>query len=189
MAPNLDPTTPGLYDPSGHKDNCGVGFVADIQGRASHRIVEQGLEILVNLTHRGAVGADAYTGDGAGILLQKPDAFLRKAASAAGISLPEDPADYGAGLVFLPADDASGRDCMATLERIAAEEGQTILGWREVEGHPEEIAVEPHGVLDVAPGDRDVIGSGHPDGAVGGCRVDGRIRGVAHTRRTAGPAK
>ncbi|KPV41181.1 glutamate synthase [Thiohalorhabdus denitrificans] len=139
MAPHSDRTNPGLYQPGMHKDNCGVGFVVDMQGRATHRIVEQGLEILHNLTHRGAVGADAYTGDGAGILLQKPHAFLQKAAKAAGIELPADSADYGAGLVFLPTDDAGARECMATVERIAAEEGQRVLGWREVEVHPEEI--------------------------------------------------
>ncbi|NIP72346.1 MAG: hypothetical protein GWO16_04655, partial [Gammaproteobacteria bacterium] len=82
MAPLSDTSSPGLYNPGAHKDNCGVGFVVDIQGRAGHGIVEHGLEILRNLTHRGAVGADAYTGDGAGILLQKPHAFLAKVAGA-----------------------------------------------------------------------------------------------------------
>ncbi|HKL77351.1 MAG TPA: glutamate synthase-related protein, partial [Gammaproteobacteria bacterium] len=139
MAPHSDRTNTGLYQPSMHRDNCGVGFVVDMQGRATHAIVQQGLEILQNLTHRGAVGADAYTGDGAGILMQKPHAFLQKAAKEAGIELPSDSADYGTGLVFLPADDAAARDCMASVERIAAEEGQQVLGWREVEVHPEEI--------------------------------------------------
>ena len=144
MAPHSDRNAsngdnPGLYRPGAHRDNCGVGFVVDMHGRASHDIVAQGLEILQNLTHRGAVGADAYTGDGAGILLQKPHTFLAKAAREAGIDLPEDPADYGTGLVFLPDDDASAREVMATLERVVAEEGQQVLGWREVAVHPEKI--------------------------------------------------
>ncbi|HBB41539.1 MAG TPA: class II glutamine amidotransferase, partial [Proteobacteria bacterium] len=82
------PRPQGLYDPRNEHDGCGVGAVADIHGRKSHRIIEQGLEILVNLTHRGAAGADPETGDGAGILLQLPDAFLRKVAAAERIELP-----------------------------------------------------------------------------------------------------
>jgi glutamate synthase (NADPH/NADH) large chain/glutamate synthase (ferredoxin) len=139
MSQHSDSANPGLYRPETHRDNCGVGFVADIQGRASHQIVEQGLEILVNLTHRGAVGADAYTGDGAGMLLQKPDAFLRKAADAADIALPADSADYGTGLIFLPDNDGNAQEVQATVERVVAEEGQQLLGWRDVPVHPETI--------------------------------------------------
>ncbi len=129
----------GLYRPAASKDNCGVGFVVDAKGRANHEIVAQGLEILQNLVHRGAVGADAHTGDGAGILIQKPHTFLTKVAREAGIELPGDPADYGTGLVFLPHDEASASECTATVERIAAEEGQQVLGWRDVPVTPDAI--------------------------------------------------
>ena len=95
------PCAQGLYDPANEHDACGVGFVAHIKGAKSHAIVEQGLQILKNLTHRGAVGADPLAGDGAGILLQIPDAFFREELAKQGIKLP--PAgQYGVGMVFLP---------------------------------------------------------------------------------------
>src|SRR5262252_9713323 len=98
------PAAAGLYDPSHEHDACGVGFVVDIKGRKSHAIVRQGLLVLINLLHRGACGCEPNTGDGAGILLQIPDRFLRRECSALGITLP--PAgQYGAGLVFLPRDE------------------------------------------------------------------------------------
>ena len=97
------PEKQGLYDPANEHDACGFGFVVDIGGRRSHAIVQQALQVLVNLEHRGAAGAEKNTGDGAGILLQNPDAFLRKEAARLGIELPRS-GRYAAGMVFLPAD-------------------------------------------------------------------------------------
>jgi glutamate synthase (NADPH/NADH) large chain len=118
----------GLYRSSDEHDACGVGFVAHIKGVKSHAIVAQALGVLVNLEHRGACGADPNTGDGAGILLQMPDRFLRQRLP---FPLPP-PGTYGAGLVFLPQDDAARRTCRTTVERIVAEEGLRVLGWRQV---------------------------------------------------------
>jgi glutamate synthase (NADPH/NADH) large chain len=121
----------GLYDPRQERDACGVGFVAHIKGKQSHDMVRQGLQILENLTHRGAVGADPLAGDGAGILLQIPDAFLRAQCAAQNITLPE-VGSYGAGMLFLPRDAAARAKCEEVIaERIAAE-GQSVLGWRDV---------------------------------------------------------
>ena len=130
--PRSGPLAAGLYDPIHEHDACGVGFVVDIKGRRSHAIVEQALQVLINLLHRGACGCEANTGDGAGILIQMPDAFLRKVTAPLGITLP--PAgDYGAGLVFLPRDaDARATRSRQLFERIVAEEGQRLLGWRDV---------------------------------------------------------
>ena len=126
------PPKQGLYDPRNEHDSCGVGFVVDIRNRKSHRIVRQGLEILLNLDHRGAVGADPLAGDGSGILLQKPDALFRAVAPEAGIGLPEDEADYAAGSIFLPRSDAPRAVYEALMERIVREEGQHVAGWRTV---------------------------------------------------------
>ncbi|MEO8605540.1 MAG: glutamate synthase subunit alpha, partial [bacterium] len=121
----------GLYDPRFEHDACGVGFVANITGVKSHEIIEKGLTVLRNLTHRGACGCDPETGDGAGILLQMPDAFLRKVCEAIDIALP--PAgEYGAGLVFLPRDVQERNVCRKLFEKIVRDEGQTVLGWRTV---------------------------------------------------------
>ncbi len=128
---NQPPVAQGLYDPANEHDACGVGFVAHIKGKKSHSIVEQGLQILKNLTHRGAVGADPLAGDGAGILLQMPDAFLREEMAQQRIKLP--PAgQYGVGMVFLPQEPASRIACEYEIERAIKEEGQTLLGWRDV---------------------------------------------------------
>jgi len=121
----------GLYDPAFEHDACGVGLICDLKGRKSHRIVSDGLEILLNLSHRGAVACDGSTGDGAGILVQLPHAFIRKAADIDGIHLPAE-GEYASGLVFLPRDSADESQCMAHIERIVAEEGQHFLGWRKV---------------------------------------------------------
>ena len=121
----------GLYDPGQEHDSCGVGFVVDIKGRRSHRIVEQALEVVINLLHRGACGCETNTGDGAGMLLQLPHRFLRKEAGRLGIDLPE-PGAYGAGMVFLPRDRAQRTEVETVFERIVAEEGQQVLGWRTV---------------------------------------------------------
>ncbi len=125
------PIKQGLYDPKNEHDACGVGFVAHIKGQKSHRLVSQGLEILKNLTHRGAVGADPLAGDGAGILLQIPDGFLRTQCQALALDLPA-LGDYGVGMVFLPRDTASRQQCQTLLEKFIIAEGQKVLGWRDV---------------------------------------------------------
>src|SRR5437868_4148310 len=127
----LPPQAQGLYDPRFEHDACGVGFVVNIKGRKSHSVVERGLQVLVNLQHRGASGREANTGDGAGILIQPPDAFLRKVTRPLSIELP--PAgQYGVGNVFLPRDGAQRDLVRKTVDTIIAEEGQRLLGWRLV---------------------------------------------------------
>jgi glutamate synthase (NADPH) large chain len=121
----------GLYDPANEHDACGVGFVAHIKGQKAHSIVEQGLKILENLDHRGAVGADALMGDGAGILIQIPDEFFRAEMAGQGVKLPP-PGEYGVGMVFLPKEHASRLACEQELERAVKAEGQVLLGWRDV---------------------------------------------------------
>ncbi len=121
----------GLYDPAHEHDACGVGFVAHMRGRKSHEMVQQGLQILKNLDHRGAVGADPLMGDGAGILLQIPDAFFREEMSRQGVALPP-PGEYGVGMVFLPKEHASRLACERALEKAVVAEGQVVLGWRDV---------------------------------------------------------
>ena len=125
------PEKQGLYDPRYEHDSCGFGFVADIQGRRSHQIVRDALEVLLNLEHRGAAGAEKNTGDGAGILLQTPHDFLAREAKKAGIDLPA-PRQYAAGMLFLPQDPASRAVCIARVEASVRTEGQTLLGWRDV---------------------------------------------------------
>ncbi|MDP1780871.1 MAG: glutamate synthase-related protein [Hydrogenophaga sp.] len=121
----------GLYDPSNEHDACGVGFVAHIKGEKSHGIVQQGLKILENLDHRGAVGADKLMGDGAGLLIQLPDALYREEMAAQGVTLP--PAgEYGVGMIFMPKEHASRLACEQEMERAIAAEGQVLLGWRNV---------------------------------------------------------
>ncbi len=127
----LSQAAAGLYDPEFEHDACGVGFIADLSARKSHKIIEDGLQILVNLTHRGAVGADPLAGDGAGMLLQIPDEFLRTECRQLGIELP-DAGDYAVGHVFLPRDKRFRRECEAQFERSCKEEGLTLLGWRDV---------------------------------------------------------
>ncbi|MDH2917523.1 MAG: glutamate synthase large subunit [Gallionella sp.] len=125
------PAQQGLYDPRNEHDACGVGFVAHIKGKASHDRVSQGLQILENLTHRGAVGADPLAGDGAGILIQIPDQFLRDEMNWGGIQLPP-VGDYGVGMLFLPRDAAARAACEQIIVDKVAAEGQTIIGWRDV---------------------------------------------------------
>ena len=142
------PPAQGLYDPAHEHDACGVGFVVDIKGRRSHSIVRQALSVLINLLHRGACGCEANTGDGAGILTQIPDKFLRRECGRLGIPLPL-VKDYGCGFVFLPRD-AEQRDIVrALLHSIVEEEGQQLLGWRRVptDDHllgASALSVEPH---------------------------------------------
>ena len=121
----------GLYVPMHEHDACGVGFVAHIKGQKSHSIVAQGLKILENLDHRGAVGADKLMGDGAGILIQIPDEFYRSEMALKGITLPP-PGEYGVGMTFLPKEHASRVACVQELERAVRAEGQVLLGWRDV---------------------------------------------------------
>ncbi|MFZ5634108.1 MAG: glutamate synthase large subunit [Bacillota bacterium] len=125
------PPKQGLYDPRFEHDACGIGFVANIKGKKSNQIVRQALNILVNLDHRGARGAEVNTGDGAGILMQIPHAFFARKCAKAGLHLP--PAGrYGVGMLFLPHDADRREKCEQTVERIVREEGQTPLGWRTV---------------------------------------------------------
>jgi glutamate synthase (NADPH/NADH) large chain len=125
------PQAQGLYSPTHEHDACGVGFVAHIKGLKSHSIVQQGLKILENLDHRGAVGADKLMGDGAGILIQIPDAFFRQELARQGVVLPA-PGEYGVAMVFLPKEIASRLACEQELERAVRAEKQVVLGWRDV---------------------------------------------------------
>ena len=121
----------GLYEPRSEHDSCGIGFVVDMKGRKSHAIVQKALTVLRNLMHRGACGCEENTGDGAGILLQMPDRFLREKCSALGLCLPS-AGRYGAGLVFLPRDPVQATLCTDEFRRIVEEEGQSVIGWRDV---------------------------------------------------------
>lgn len=127
------PAKQGMYDPRYEHDACGVGFVATLTGVPSHELVQQALTVLRNLEHRGATGSDPDTGDGAGILFQVPDAFLRESVS---FPLPEAGA-YAVGIAFLPLDETEAADAVARIETIAAEEGLRVLGWRDVPVAPQ----------------------------------------------------
>ncbi|MDG4561340.1 MAG: glutamate synthase subunit alpha, partial [Candidatus Competibacter sp.] len=157
------PSTEGLYDPRNEHDSCGIGFVVDIKNRKSHQPIRQGLEILANLSHRGAVGADPLAGDGAGILLQIPDAFLRAECSRLGIDLPS-PGEYAVGMIFLPRDAHARALSEAALQTCAAAEGQMVLGWRDV---PTDNSCLGHSVRPTEPVVRQVFirrGANCPDG-------------------------
>ncbi len=141
------PSPPGLYNPAFEHDACGVGFVVDIKGRKSHTIISQALTILKNLLHRGACGCEENTGDGVGILIQMPHAFLARVCATLNIALPA-AKRYGAGMVFLPRDPRQARHCQQAFAAIISEEGQQLLGWRDVptsDSHigPSAQAVEP----------------------------------------------
>jgi len=125
------PKQQGLYDPRQERDACGVGFVAHIKGKKSHDMVSQGLQILENLTHRGATGADPLAGDGAGILLQIPDAFFRAECAAQDLVLPE-AGRYGVGMIFMPKEPAARAACEQIVTEKVNAEGQSVLGWRYV---------------------------------------------------------
>jgi len=125
------PEAQGLYDPRNEHDACGIGFIANIHNRKSHKIIEDGLRILENLEHRGAVGADPKAGDGAGILIQLPDTFFRKEAAKLGFELPAE-GHYGVGMLFLPKAADARQKIVDLVDKIIAEEGQTLLGWRVV---------------------------------------------------------
>lgn len=125
------PPKQGLYDPVFEKDSCGFGFVVNIKGNKSHEIIEQALTVLVHLMHRGASGSETNTGDGSGILIQIPHAFLKLKAQELGFDLP-DPQQYGVGTVFMDPEHAQRQIDQGLFERIVAEEGQNVLGWRDV---------------------------------------------------------
>ncbi|HVY71110.1 MAG TPA: glutamate synthase subunit alpha, partial [Verrucomicrobiae bacterium] len=125
------PPKQGLYDPAFEHEACGVGFVCQMKGKKSHDIVRKGIQILNNLDHRGACGAEKNTGDGAGILMQMPDKFLRKVAKAQGFTLPK-AGKYGAGIVFLPHDPEVRKQFQRDFDRIVSEEGQTVVAWRDL---------------------------------------------------------
>ncbi len=129
MVQTTFPLRQGLYDPQYEHDSCGVGFVVDVKGRRSRRIVEQAFEVLSNLEHRGACGCEPNTGDGAGILLQIPHSFFTRECSA--LALPG-PGDYAVGMVFLPTEDGARRECERLFESVVRQEGQRVLGWRTV---------------------------------------------------------
>ena len=144
---NNQPKNQGLYNPSNERDACGVGFVAHIKGKKSHEIVQKGLELLTNLTHRGATGYDPKLGDGAGLLMQMPDAFMRKEAAKQNIHLPK-VGQYAVGNVFLP-QNALNRDiCEELIIKIVDEENQILLGWRDVPVDNSNIA---HAAREVEP--------------------------------------
>lgn len=124
------PEKQGLYDPELEKDNCGVGFIANVKGVKTHSILRQALEILKNLKHRGAVGADATTGDGSGIMIQIPHEFFKKETEKQSIHLPDE-GDYAVGMIFLPQEPNARLFCEGIVERILREENQMLLGWRE----------------------------------------------------------
>ncbi len=124
------PSPQGLYDPSGERDACGIGFVVNIKGARSHEIILKGIEILINLTHRGACGCDPVTGDGAGVMIQIPHTFFELECARLGFSLPN-PGEYGVGIVFLPVERHQRLTCEGILERIVREEGLSVAGWRD----------------------------------------------------------
>ena len=137
------PTAHGLYDPRFEHDACGVSFVADIKGRASHDIVIRGLGALCNMEHRGATGAEADTGDGAGVLLQIPDRFLR---GVVDFELPP-MGSYVVGMAFLPSDVSVASKAQSAIEAIAREEGLTVLGWRDVPTDPTTLGAGARAVM------------------------------------------
>ncbi|MGI8988006.1 MAG: glutamate synthase large subunit [Bryobacteraceae bacterium] len=125
------PEAQGLYDPRNEHDACGMGFVANINGHKSHDIILKGIQILINLTHRGACGCDPETGDGAGILIQIPHKFFARESGKLGFTLPAS-GEYGVGMIFLPVERHQRLQCEGILERIVREEGLKVLGWRDI---------------------------------------------------------
>ena len=127
------PKKQGLYDPVHEHDSCGVGFVANISGKRDHEIIDQGIRILCNLEHRGAVGGDMKSGDGAGMLMQIPDQFFRKVLS---FDLPEI-GKYGVGVLFLPQDKEKFKKAQEMITETLEREGGILLGWRDVPVDPD----------------------------------------------------
>ena len=129
------PTPRGLYDPANEHDACGMGFVARLDGVPRHSVVTDGIQVLANLEHRGAVGGDASTGDGAGVMVRMPDGFLRDELKATGIELPK-PGDYAAGMFFLPTDETAQARCKDAVAGIVNDEGLETIAWRAVPTDP-----------------------------------------------------
>jgi glutamate synthase (NADPH) large chain len=138
----------GLYDPAWERDACGVGLVANVDGSQNHLMIEQALEVLVNLGHRGASGSDPDTGDGAGILIQTPHAFFNRVTDELGFDLP-DAGRYGVGMVFLPQEDALRKQVETEVEAGITDEGLTVLGWRDVPTNPAAIGYLAREVMPV----------------------------------------
>src|SRR5258708_18062333 len=156
------PPPQGLYDPRHEQDECGVGLVANIKGRKSHEVVTAGLEILVNLDHRGAVGADPLVGDGAGCLIQIPDPLIRQWATDNRLDLPS-PGNYAVAMCFLPQDGEARELAIGQFEHFIRVEGQRLIGWRDV---PVNTAGVGAAVLKVAPVIRQAViarGASTPD--------------------------
>ncbi|MGB7761366.1 MAG: glutamate synthase large subunit [Bryobacteraceae bacterium] len=130
VTPRGLPQSQGLYDPAQERDSCGIGFVANIKGQKSHDIIVKGIQVLINLTHRGACGCDPETGDGAGVLIQIPHKFFARECAKRGFTLPA-AGEYGVGMTFLPVERHDRLQCEGILERIVTEEGLTVLGWRD----------------------------------------------------------
>ncbi|HEU4428100.1 MAG TPA: hypothetical protein VFT98_05070, partial [Myxococcota bacterium] len=125
----------GLYDPAFEHDACGVGFVANVRGEKSHDVVEKGIRVLENLEHRGACGCDPDSGDGAGLLVQIPDAFLRRELEKQKLALPA-PGKYAVAMLFVSQDAAAATRQAQLFERAVITEGQRVLGWRDVPNAP-----------------------------------------------------
>src|SRR3569623_3351718 len=147
---NTRPEAFGLFDPVREHDACGVGFIVDLKNRPQHSIVQRGLALLENLEHRGAVGADPLMGDGAGMLVQIPHAFFVKEMNKQGVTLPE-PGQYAVSHIFFPQDPALRVKMEKVVEKVIEDEGQTVLGWRDVPHDnaslskaPEIVATEPY---------------------------------------------
>lgn len=124
------PAAQGLYDPRQEHDACGIGFVANINGQRSHDCIVKGIQVLINLTHRGACGCDPETGDGAGVLIQIPHRFFARECGRLGFALPPQ-GEYGVGMTFLPVEPQARLQCEGIVERIVREEGLAVLGWRD----------------------------------------------------------
>ncbi|MGH9659734.1 MAG: glutamate synthase subunit alpha, partial [Bryobacteraceae bacterium] len=124
------PPAQGLYDPGTERDACGIGFVVNMNGKRSHDIILKGIQVLINLTHRGACGCDPDTGDGAGVLIQIPHKFFSRECNRLGFALPS-PGEYAVAMTFLPVEKHQRLRCEGILERISAEEGLAVLGWRD----------------------------------------------------------
>ena len=135
------PRAQGLYDPRHEHDACGIGFVANLKGQKTHDIILKGIQILVNLTHRGACGCDPDTGDGAGVLIQIPHEFFTRETQRLGFTLPS-PGEYGAGMVFFPVERQQRLQCEGVIERVVQEEGLKFLGWRDIRTNPNAIGRE-----------------------------------------------
>jgi len=137
------PVKQGLYDPRHERDACGIGFVVNVKGKKSHQLVQQSLEVLCNLDHRGARGSESNTGDGAGVLTQMPHTFFQAVCGESGIELP-DFGQYGVGMVFLPPDESQTADFQEGFAQIVRQEGQQVLGWRAVPTHNESLGATAH---------------------------------------------